>query len=1212
MAVSRKATLLFAALGAIVAVCYGMATPANAIPPRLTQMTKPLGIQYYLRAQSDEQVADDVARVKTLGKTFGMVRIEIYIEDWADPASHTRVTNQVVFCASALQEKESYLLLLLGSSDYAASDLNGRYATCCRELAAALWSAGCTNVIFEIGNELDGTFPFRLEDPQGPAKYAALVNAAADAIASVSDLAVCSTGTRAPFGPGPDYVGPYDWSIQVMSQVNWDKVLFFGYHGYGLTPERISGIRSSYSADEVIAFMRDRLAYYAGTTSRDVLMTEMGWDGLKVNDATRAALQARLGLIHIRNKVESNVWFFDRYRQSAGEDDFRLPDAAYTNAGVISYWFAGNPKKSSNANTGNAQSVGVNVTNLSCETVGRRLPMDSTRNQIIVALWIPGSSSTQHANITIPSSYICATYFRMFGDYQLYMAPISGSQIAGIPVSEIPTILILRESHYWGDMTNGDGSYINPLGVHDITMTSGEVVTFQADAENLGCATWYNSGFDAVCVRLRGVDAEVNLFRDPSWLPDPEPTVHLPAYIKDTSVPLGGSTRLEWKMKAPTVTVPTTYHILLALYSPVSGNLRVTMGYYDITVNPTCALPDYAVTYLYASNPPKHPGDSFTCSWFVENVGQGDAALASVTSVYLSNDITLSPDDIHVADVVQQPLAAGGSQWGSATPTIPLGTPPGTYHIWVVLDRMGVIAESNESNNAVYGYLVTVLPLAPAADFAASPRTGVAPLPVMFTDISTNDPTSWAWDLGDGGTSTAQNLIHTYASAGSYTVSLTVTNAGGSDTETKNDYIAVSEPSLPVPVAEFSASPTGGSAPVVVSFTDLSTNAPTSWSWSFGDSGTSLEQNPSHEYTSVGTYTVTLTAANQFGADTEVKPAYITIWFADTPQGSWGLNEIIACVDAGIVKGYEGGTYLPTSPVSRDQMAVYIARAVAGGDANVPDPGCSEPPFTDVSCNQWARKYIQFCVSEGIVEGYEDGSYHPTEEVNRAQMAVYVARSVVSPHGEAGLAGYTPPSTPTFPDVTPDFWVYKHVEYCVEHGVVNGYEDGYYHPNTVVTRDQMAVYIARAFGLTQAIELHAAIQGPPDGSLAADMQIKVYAQGSSAVPLRTGAVSLDGNGRGVAGLSLPYGTYDVWGKVPTHLARRLSGWSFLAEGAPLDFGALLAGDLVNDNVVDQADVDYMESVWFTSDPIADINRDGTVNSLDFAILNGNWGKTGDP
>jgi PKD repeat protein/RNA polymerase subunit RPABC4/transcription elongation factor Spt4 len=80
----------------------------------------------------------------------------------------------------------------------------------------------------------------------------------------------------------------------------------------------------------------------------------------------------------------------------------------------------------------------------------------------------------------------------------------------------------------------------------------------------------------------------------------------------------------------------------------------------------------------------------------------------------------------------------------------------------------------------------------PHADFTATPLTGISPLRVQFTDISSGSPTTWAWDFGDDGiTYTVKNPTHTYTSAGTYTVSLRVTNADGMDTETKAGYIAI-------------------------------------------------------------------------------------------------------------------------------------------------------------------------------------------------------------------------------------------------------------------------------------------------------------------------------------------------------------------------------------------------------------------------------------
>ena len=71
-------------------------------------------------------------------------------------------------------------------------------------------------------------------------------------------------------------------------------------------------------------------------------------------------------------------------------------------------------------------------------------------------------------------------------------------------------------------------------------------------------------------------------------------------------------------------------------------------------------------------------------------------------------------------------------------------------------------------------------PAPPNASFTASPTSGQAPLAVQFTDTSSGSPTAWAWDFGDGATSTAENPQHTYAAAGTYTASLTASNAGGS------------------------------------------------------------------------------------------------------------------------------------------------------------------------------------------------------------------------------------------------------------------------------------------------------------------------------------------------------------------------------------------------------------------------------------------------
>jgi len=172
-------------------------------------------------------------------------------------------------------------------------------------------------------------------------------------------------------------------------------------------------------------------------------------------------------------------------------------------------------------------------------------------------------------------------------------------------------------------------------------------------------------------------------------------------------------------------------------------------------------------------------------------------------------------------------------------------------------------------------YITTTSPPSPPiAGFSGTPTSGTVPLEVDFTDTSTGVIDSWLWSFGDGTTSVEQNPSHTYTSAGTYTVGLTVTNTGGSNGDVKLNYITVTEVA---PVAGFSGTPTSGNAPLLVSFTDASTGSINSWLWSFGDGTTSISQNPSHSYGSAGTYTVTLAVNGPGGSDIETKTDYITV-----------------------------------------------------------------------------------------------------------------------------------------------------------------------------------------------------------------------------------------------------------------------------------------------------------------------------------------------
>jgi PGF-pre-PGF domain-containing protein len=180
---------------------------------------------------------------------------------------------------------------------------------------------------------------------------------------------------------------------------------------------------------------------------------------------------------------------------------------------------------------------------------------------------------------------------------------------------------------------------------------------------------------------------------------------------------------------------------------------------------------------------------------------------------------------------------------------------------------------TNKSN-----YIVAYPPVAtvPVANFTGTPTSGTAPLTVQFTDQSNGSPTSWTWSFGDGNYSSLQSPSHTYAFAGTFTVSINATNSAGSDLSTRTNYINVTSSIIP-PTASFTGTPTTGAVPLTVQFTDTSNGSPMSWNWSFGDGSYSTARNPSHTYSTIGTFTVSLNATNSAGSNTATRANYITV-----------------------------------------------------------------------------------------------------------------------------------------------------------------------------------------------------------------------------------------------------------------------------------------------------------------------------------------------
>lgn len=187
--------------------------------------------------------------------------------------------------------------------------------------------------------------------------------------------------------------------------------------------------------------------------------------------------------------------------------------------------------------------------------------------------------------------------------------------------------------------------------------------------------------------------------------------------------------------------------------------------------------------------------------------------------------------------------------------------------------------------------------------------------------------------------------------------------------------------------------------------------------------------------------------------------------FSDVSVNYWAYNYIQAAALGGIVQGYADGTFKPEVIITRDQMAVFIARAVAGGDAKVPLYSSFPPPYPDVPTTHWAFKYISYVKEKGIAQGYSDGKFHPEYQVSRDQMTVFLARAIAG--GDSKVpAG---PATASFSDVSTSFWAYKYIEYLVANNYASGYADGTFKPYDKVTRAQMAAFMSKGWDLISTV-----------------------------------------------------------------------------------------------------------------------------------------------
>ncbi|HKI00578.1 MAG TPA: ELWxxDGT repeat protein [Thermoanaerobaculia bacterium] len=182
--------------------------------------------------------------------------------------------------------------------------------------------------------------------------------------------------------------------------------------------------------------------------------------------------------------------------------------------------------------------------------------------------------------------------------------------------------------------------------------------------------------------------------------------------------------------------------------------------------------------------------------------------------------------------------------------------------------------------------------------------------------------------------------------------------------------------------------------------------------------------------------------------------------FADVPVAYWAWRYVEALADGGFTTGCGNGLYCPAQTVTRAEVSVFILRGIHG--AGYAPPPATGTAFQDVPAGFWAAPWIERFAAEGFSSGCGTTPplFCPETPVPRAQMAVFLLRA------RHGASYVPPPATGTvFQDVPAGYWAAAWIERLAAEGITSGCAPNLYCPDDPVGRDQMAVFLIRAFNL---------------------------------------------------------------------------------------------------------------------------------------------------
>ncbi len=193
------------------------------------------------------------------------------------------------------------------------------------------------------------------------------------------------------------------------------------------------------------------------------------------------------------------------------------------------------------------------------------------------------------------------------------------------------------------------------------------------------------------------------------------------------------------------------------------------------------------------------------------------------------------------------------------------------------------------------------------------------------------------------------------------------------------------------------------------------------------------------------TQRITATATPTQAAPGSATPSATScsVSFTDVNPDMWAYQYINQLACAGVVSGYQDGSFRPQNPTTRAQLTKMLV-LMEGIEPVAPQV----PSFRDVSRAHVFYSYIETARASGIIAGYSDGRFRPDAPVSRAQ----VAKMVVRARGWS-----TEVAAPvSLCDVRPTHWAYSYIEAAIAHGIFTGYGDGCFHPDADATRAQLA------------------------------------------------------------------------------------------------------------------------------------------------------------